>query len=81
MDELLLHEIFKKYSTIISVEDGTIIGGFGSGLSDFAAANHYANALQILGIPDVFIEHGTVEELQNICGIDVNSLKLIFESL
>ena len=80
MDELLLHEIFKKYSTIISVEDGTIIGGFGSGLSDFASANHYANALQILGIPDVFIEHGTVEELQNICGIDVNSLKLIFES-
>ncbi len=81
MDELLLHEIFKKYSTIIAVEDGTIIGGFGSGLSDFANANHYANALQILGIPDEFIEHGTVTELQHICGIDVNSLKIIFDSL
>jgi 1-deoxy-D-xylulose-5-phosphate synthase len=81
MNEQLLHEIFNKYATIITVEDGTVIGGFGSSIAEFAAANQYTNQLQILGIPDAFIEHGTVEELQQICGINSNSLKNTFESL
>jgi 1-deoxy-D-xylulose-5-phosphate synthase len=81
MDEKLLHKIFITYSTIITVEDGTIKGGFGSGIAAFAAAHHYCNILQILGIPDEFIEQGTVTELQHICGIDINSLKIIFDSL
>jgi len=81
MDEQLLHEIFNKYATIITVEDATVIGGFGSGIAEFAAANRYANQLQILGIPDAFIEHGTVEELQQICGINSNNLRNTFESL
>jgi 1-deoxy-D-xylulose-5-phosphate synthase len=81
MDETLLHTIFNKYATIITVEDGTVIGGFGSSIAEFAAANQYKNQLQILGIPDAFIEHGTVEELQQICGINSNSLKNTFESL
>jgi 1-deoxy-D-xylulose-5-phosphate synthase len=81
MDETLLHEIFNKYATIITVENGTVIGGFGSSIAEFAAANQYKNQLQILGVPDAFIEHGTVEELQQICGINSNSLKNTFESL
>jgi 1-deoxy-D-xylulose-5-phosphate synthase len=81
MDETLLHTIFNKYATIITVEDGTVIGGFGSSIAEFAAANQYKNQLQLLGIPDAFIEHGTVEELQQICGINSNSLKNTFESL
>ncbi len=81
LDESLLHTIFKKYPKIISVEDGTIIGGFGSAIVEFAARFKYANELQILGIPDVFIEHGTVEELQKICEIDAKSLQKTFETL
>lgn len=81
MDEALLHEIFNNYTTIITVEDGTIKGGFGSSIAEFATANNYKNNIEILGIPDLFIEHGTVEELQHICKIDQKSLQIIFESL
>ncbi len=81
MDENLLHNIFKQYSTIITVEEGTVKGGFGGGIAEFAADNQYSNPLHILGVPDFFIEHGTVDELQRICKIDANSLQIIFESL
>ena len=81
LDEELLHTIFKQYPTIISVEDASVKGGFGSSIAEFAAANQYSNALQLLGIPDSFIEHGTVDELQKICGLDANSLQKVFESL
>ena len=81
MDEGLLYEIFNNYGTIITVEDGTIKGGFGSSIAEFATANKYKNNIEILGIPDLFIEHGTVEELQHICKIDQKSLQIIFESL
>ena len=81
IDEDLLHLIFKQYSKIISVEDGTIKGGFGSSIAEFAVTNQYAKQIQILGISDAFIEHGTVDELQEICGIDAKSLQIIFESL
>lgn len=81
MDETLLHRIFKQYSHLITVEEGTAIGGFGSGIAAFAADQHYSNPLQILGIPDVFVQHGTVEELQQICKIDAKSLQNIFETL
>lgn len=81
MDEDLLHIIFKQYSTIISVEDGTVKGGFGSGIAEFAVTHQYRNAVRILGIPDHFIEQGTLAELQHICKIDAQSLQIIFESL
>ena len=81
MDEKMLHEIFKQYSIIITVEDGTVKGGFGSGVAEFAAVNNYKNTIRILGIPDEFIEHGTVDELQKICKIDYKSLQIVFESL
>lgn len=69
LDEKLLHQIFKKHSTIITIEDGMKSGGFGSAVLEFAAANHYKNDIHVLGIPDVFPEHGTVEELQELCGL------------
>ncbi len=75
LDVKLLHTIFKKYKTIITVEDGTIKGGFGSAILEFASENKYSNTIKLLGVPDVFIEHGTVEELQGICGLDVNSIQ------
>lgn len=81
LDRELLHTIFKKYETIITIEDGTIVGGFGGSIVDFAFENNYKNNIRVLGIPDNFIEHGTVEELQKLCEIDSESLKKVFEAL
>ncbi len=74
LDESLLHEIFASFEKIITIEDGVIKGGFGSVIIEFASENNYTTPIKTLGIPDVFIEHGTVEELQKICGIDVESI-------
>jgi 1-deoxy-D-xylulose-5-phosphate synthase len=81
LDEVLLHNIFKEHTAIITLEDGTVKGGFGSGICEFAAQHDYKPSIRILGIPDKFMEHGTVEELQQICKIDAKSLQIIFESL
>ena len=69
LDEELLHAIFGKHDHIITVEDGVIHGGFGSAISQFASENNYSNRLKILGIPDEFPQHGTVDELQDLAGI------------
>lgn len=69
LDEDLLHQIFKNYSRIITIEDGTIKGGLGSSICDFAIKNKYQIPVEILGVPDIFPEHGTVEELKKKTGI------------
>ncbi len=74
LDEKLLHFIFKKYDKIITIEDGTINGGFGSAISEFASQNDYKNTIKILGISDDFVTHGTIYELQKLCKIDVDSI-------
>ena len=78
LDEKLLHTIFSKFETIITIEDGVVSGGFGSAILEFAAANNYQSKIQILGVPDVFIEQGTVLELQQYCKIDVLNLEKVF---
>jgi len=78
LDEKLLHEIFSSFENIITIEDGTIKGGFGSAIVEFASEKNYSKSIKTLGIPDHFIEHGTVEELQKICKIDVKSIENIF---
>lgn len=78
LDEKLLHAILKKYETLITIEDGTIMGGFGAAIIEFASENNYKNNIKVIGIPDNFIEHGTVAELQKICKIDVESLIKLF---
>ncbi|UNZ00452.1 1-deoxy-D-xylulose-5-phosphate synthase [Zhouia spongiae] len=79
LDVKLLHHIFKDYQTIITIEDGTITGGFGSAILEFAAIHNYRSNIKVLGIPDTFIEHGTVEELQQIAGIDSKSVEEILQ--
>jgi 1-deoxy-D-xylulose-5-phosphate synthase len=74
LDEKFLHEIFTSFEKIITIEDGTIKGGFGSAIIEFASENNYKNRIKTLGIPDTFIEHGTVAELQKICKIDPKSI-------
>ena len=75
LDEALLHEIFKKHLHIVTLEDGVIKGGFGSAILEFAAENGYINPIKILGIPDNFIHHGSVEELQRSIKLDAESIK------
>ncbi|WP_111308454.1 1-deoxy-D-xylulose-5-phosphate synthase [Confluentibacter sediminis] len=74
LDEVLLDVIFKKYKTIITMEDNAIKGGFGSAVLEFASAKNYKTIIHTLGIPDQFIEQGTVQELQKSVGLDVESL-------
>lgn len=75
LDETLLHEVCKKYSTIITVEDGSKKGGFGSAILEFLAENKYTNSVEVIGIPDTFIEQGTIAELQILTGIDSKSIE------
>jgi 1-deoxy-D-xylulose-5-phosphate synthase len=78
LDNNLLHSIFSKFTTIITIEEGVISGGFGTAILEFSALHNYTTKVRILGIPDVFIEHGTVTELQQLCNIDVKSLEKLF---
>lgn len=78
IDKELLHSIFKNHDNIITVEDGTIIGGLGSAVLEFMADNDYNAKIKRMGIPDKFIEHGTQKELYKICGFDEES---IFEQI
>jgi len=80
LDNNVLHSIFASFERIITIEEATINGGFGSAVLEFAATNNYKNDIQILGIPDVFIEHGTVNQLQQLCKIDVKSLVNLFSN-
>jgi 1-deoxy-D-xylulose-5-phosphate synthase len=80
LDEAMLHEIFATYEAIITIEDGVIKGGFGSAIVEFAFENEYPTKIKTLGVPDVFIEHGTVDELQQICKIDVKSIESLLAS-
>jgi 1-deoxy-D-xylulose-5-phosphate synthase len=74
LDEEMLHEVFKNYHKIITIEDGTVVGGFGSAILEFMAANNYKADVRIMGIPDEIIEHGSPKELYNEIGIDSNHI-------
>ena len=78
LDEALLHTIFSKFEMVITIEDGVVCGGFGSAVLEFAAANNYHSKIQLLGVPDEFIEQGTILELQQYCKLDVLSLEKVF---
>ena len=80
IDESILHKVGKKFKQVITVEDGTIIGGLGSAVLEFFSDNGYASQVVRLGIPDRFIEHGTQMELYKECGYDPESIyKLVLK--
>lgn len=74
IDETLLHEVFTKFEKVITIEDGCIMGGFGSAVLEFMADNGYTTRVVRLGIPDKYIHHGTPEELHADCGFDAASI-------
>lgn len=70
LDEDMLHEVGRNFPRIITVEDGVLKGGMGSTVIEFIADNGYTPRVQRIGVPDAFIEHGTVQELYHLCGMD-----------
>lgn len=74
LDETTLHEVFSRYSKIITVEDGTVVGGFGSAILEFMAQHNYSAEIKILGIPDRIVEHGTPKQLHAECHYDAESI-------
>jgi len=74
LDAEQLHHIFKNYSKIITVEDGTIVGGFGSAIIEFMTKHTYQAHIVRMGIPDAFIEQGTPDQLKLECNFDARCL-------
>jgi 1-deoxy-D-xylulose-5-phosphate synthase len=74
LDTALLHTVFKRFNTVMTIEDGVIKGGFGSAVAEFMAENGYSANIAMLGVPDSFIDQGTQEELYKECGFDVEGI-------
>ena len=70
MDEALLHEAGRTFLRIVTIEDGTQRGGMGSAVLEFMADHGYTPQIQRIGVPDTFVEHGMVQELHRLCGMD-----------
>lgn len=81
LDEELLHRIGKKFNKIITIEDGSIKGGMGSAVLEFMSDHLYNPVIKRLGIPDKFVEHGTVSELFKVCGLDQENIQAEIERL
>ena len=81
MDEILLHEVFGKFTKIITLEDGCIVGGMGSAILEFMGDNGYSAQVKRLGIPDKFIEHGEQKELYAECFYDAQSIYSIIKEM
>ena len=75
LDEAMLHEILKNHSRVITVEDGSIQGGFGSAILEFMADNQYTATVRRLGIPDQVVEHGEQHELYRECHFDAIAME------
>ena len=74
IDEDLLHEAFSKFDKIVTVEDGTVVGGFGSAVIEFMNKYNYKATVKILGIPDRIVEHGSPKELHRECAYDAEGI-------
>lgn len=81
LDEKLLHEVFNNFDRVVTVEDGCLMGGFGSALLEFAADHQYQVQVKRLGIPDEIIEHGDQPQLHAECGYDKDAIKSAVRSL
>ncbi len=81
IDEELLHEVFSTFKQIITIEDGTIVGGFGSAVLEFMADHHYNSDVKRLGMPDRIVEHGEQQELYQECEYDAKSIFSMVKSV
>ena len=74
IDQVMLHEVFTKFKKVITIEDGCLMGGFGSAVVEFMSDQKYNSEIVRLGIPDEYIHHGTQEELWEDCGFDAKAI-------
>lgn len=81
LDEQLLHEVFSGFKAVVTVEDGTLTGGLASAVLEFMADNNYRVPLRRVGVPDRFVEQGTIEELHRECGMDQDSIARVISIL
>lgn len=81
LDSELLHEVFSEHKFILTVEDGSITGGIGTALMEFAHQHHYQPVIKSLGVPDQFIPHGSPDELKQICGFDIENIYSVLNQL
>lgn len=79
LDTQLLEDISTRFSRIVTVEDAQRAGGFGSAVLEWMSDNGKAVKVQRIGLPDHFVEHGTVDELKAIAGIDNNTIKKVIK--
>jgi 1-deoxy-D-xylulose-5-phosphate synthase len=81
IDEEMLHEVFASYSKIITIEDGTVVGGFGSAVLEFMNEHGYKADVKIMGIPDRIVEHGTPKQLYDEIGLDANGIAEVLREM
>jgi 1-deoxy-D-xylulose-5-phosphate synthase len=74
IDTDILREVGENFKYVVTLEDGCVSGGLGSAVVEYMSANGYAPAVEVMGIPDRFIEHGAPEELYRVCGMDKESV-------
>jgi 1-deoxy-D-xylulose-5-phosphate synthase len=74
IDAELLHEVFAKFNKIITIEDGTVVGGFGTAVLEFMNQNGYKADVKIMGIPDRLVEHGSSKELYSEIGLNAQAI-------
>ena len=80
LDEEMLDEIGKNYTSIVTIEDGVLKGGMGSAILEYMADHGYTPKIRRIGIPDCFVQHGTPNELYKICGMDATSIENVLLS-
>ena len=74
LDEALLHEVGQRFQRIVTIENGTVTGGLGTAVLEFMADQGYTPRLRRIGVPDQFIEHGSVPELYRLCGMEPDQI-------
>ena len=79
LDDVMLHEVFAKFKSVITLEDGVIQGGFGSAVTEWMMDQGYSSKVTRMGIPDRWIEHGTQAELYAECGYCAESIEIKVE--
>jgi len=75
LDETLLHDVGQRFTKVITLENGSIMGGMGSAILEFFSEHGYSTTVRRLGVPDHFIEHGTLAELHHLCGFDEGGIE------
>ena len=75
LDENILHEVGRKFNRIITIEDGVRQGGLGTAVLEWMSDHGYQPAITRMGLPDHFVEHGDVDQLRQIVGLDIESIQ------